>query len=253
MRCRSCWLHRQGADRLGRSGLHGPAFAPDASNSAADQAQQWGMHQRRHGVLPINGSARGLIGQNNEYTDDGLLFTDGIANWTAEKTDKSLNAHGVSIVEVTKQRGGQWRVVRPSVYGRRITGQTPITIGGPAAGDARLRTTADPTGTMVLGTLNNCAMGYTPVGHLPGVRGELQRLLQPSRPRNRSTAAGGPLRDQRSSATRATKFHDHGQALQRVNEERERAEPLRLGRRDRSVQRRLRRPSSARRLGRHEA
>ncbi len=41
---------------------------------------------------------------------------------------------------------------------------TPINIGGPAAGDPRFASTADPTGTRVLGTLNNCAMGFTPWG-----------------------------------------------------------------------------------------
>lgn len=142
----------------------GPAFAQDASNTAAEQAQQWGMHNDGMVYFPINGSARGLLVQNNEYTDDGLLFPDGIANWTAEKTNKALNAHGVSIVEVSKQRGGEWRVLRPSAYGRRITGQTPITIGGPAAGDDRLKTSYDAWGTRALGTLNNCAMGYTPWG-----------------------------------------------------------------------------------------
>lgn len=147
----------------------GPIFRQDASNSAADQALQWGMHNDGMVYFPINGSARGLLVQNNEYTDDVLLFPDGTANWNQEKTNKSLAAHGVSIVEISKKggkgkKGGKWRVERPSKYGRRITGMTPISVSGPAAGDDRLKTSADPTGRMVLGTLNNCAMGFTPWG-----------------------------------------------------------------------------------------
>jgi secreted PhoX family phosphatase len=151
----------------------GPAFKQDASNTADEQAHQWGMHNDGVVYFPILRSQRGLIVQNNEYTDDGLLFPDGVNNWTAEKTKKSLNAHGVSIVEVTKRTGfpwdwrrrrGKWDVVRPSPFARRITGMTPIEIGGPAAGDPRFVTSEDPTGTRVLGTLNNCAMGYTPWG-----------------------------------------------------------------------------------------
>ncbi len=158
---------------------NGPAFQQDASNSAADQARQWGMHNDGVVYFPIDGSRRGLLVQNHEYTDDGLLFPDGVASWTAEKTSKSLNAHGVGIIEIRKgdddhhdrrgrghdhSNGSEWRVVRPSKYARRITGQTPIRIGGPAAGDLRLRTSEDPTGKLVLGTLNNCAMGFTPWG-----------------------------------------------------------------------------------------
>ncbi len=147
----------------------GPAFNQDASNSAAEQALQWGMHNDGVVYLPISGPTHGLLVQNNEYTDDGLLFPNGIANWNQEKTNECLNAHGVSIIEITKQGGkghkaGEWRVVRPSFYARRITGNTPIAIGGPAAGDPRLRTSADPTGSRVLGTVNNCAMGFTPWG-----------------------------------------------------------------------------------------
>lgn len=154
---------------------HGPAFKQDASNTAVEQARQWGMHNDGLVYFPIVQSQRGLIVQNNEYTDDGLLFPDGVNNWTQEKTNKSLNAHGVSIIEVARRTGfyfdlggrrgkGKWDVVRPSRFARRITGMTPIEIGGPAAGDPRLVTSEDPTGRRVLGTLNNCAMGFTPWG-----------------------------------------------------------------------------------------
>jgi uncharacterized protein len=151
----------------------GPAFKQDGSNTAAEQAKQWGMHNDGVVYFPIDGSERGLLVQNNEYMDDVLLFPDGTANWTSEKTAKALAAHGVSIIEIRQEhdrrrhhgrRQKEWEVVRPSKYARRITGMTPIAIGGPAAGDPRLRTSADPTGRKVLGTLNNCAMGYTPWG-----------------------------------------------------------------------------------------
>ncbi len=152
----------------------GPAFLPDASNTAADQAQQWGMHNDGVVYFPIQGSQRGLLVQNNEYMDDVLLFPDGTANWSAAKTAKALAAHGVSIIEIEQhvgarqEKGGrrprEWSVVRPSKYARRITGSTRINIAGPAAGDPRLVTSADPTGRSVFGTLNNCAMGYTPWG-----------------------------------------------------------------------------------------
>ena len=59
----------------------GPAFRQDASNTAAEQAQQWGMHNDGMVYFPTQGSARGLLVQNNEYTDDVLLFPDGTANW----------------------------------------------------------------------------------------------------------------------------------------------------------------------------
>ncbi len=158
---------------------NGPEFEPDASNSAEDQARQWGMHNDGLVYFPINGSSHGLLAQNNEYADEGLLFPDGVDNWNEEKTNKALNAHGVSIIEITRgdRRGhrprwrsrgakGQcdWEIVRHSRFARRITGQTPIKIGGPAAGDDRLKTIDDPDGTRVLGTLNNCAMGFTPWG-----------------------------------------------------------------------------------------
>ncbi|MBM3353475.1 MAG: PhoX family phosphatase [Betaproteobacteria bacterium] len=140
-----------------------PAFRPDGSNSAADQEVQMGMHHDALAYFPLEGSRRGLLVMNHEYTDDGLLHTDGTRTWSAEKTRKSIAAHGVSVIEI-EERGGAWSMVRPSRYARRITAGSPMRIAGPAAGHAMMRTTADPTGTRSLGTLNNCANGVTPWG-----------------------------------------------------------------------------------------
>jgi secreted PhoX family phosphatase len=140
-----------------------PAWKPDASNSAADQEVQIGMHHDGIHFYPLDGSQRGLLAMNHEYTDDGLLHPDGMKTWSAEKVKKAQAAHGVSVIEVEQQAGG-WRVVAPSKYARRFTAYTPFTLGGPAAGHPLMRTAADPAGRTVLGTLNNCASGLTPWG-----------------------------------------------------------------------------------------
>jgi secreted PhoX family phosphatase len=145
----------------------GPAFKPDASNSAAEQAVQAGMaHDGMH-FFPLpkgsQSSDHGLLAMNFEYTDDGLLHPGGMEPWTAEKVQKSKNAHGCGVVEV-RWDGRRWSVVRPSSYARRITADTPIFISGPAAGHPLMRTAFDPTGRMALGTWNNCAHGVTPWG-----------------------------------------------------------------------------------------
>jgi secreted PhoX family phosphatase len=144
-----------------------PAFKPDASNSAAEQALQAGMHHDGIEYYPLpygsTRSTRGLLAMNHEYTDDGLLHPDGFAGWSAEKVAKAQNAHGVSVIEV-ELRGGQWTVVRPSRYARRVTARTPMRIAGPAAGAAAMKTIADPAGMEALGTFNNCASGRTPWG-----------------------------------------------------------------------------------------
>ncbi len=144
-----------------------PPFRSDASNSAEDQMLQAGMHHDGMHFFPLpyrsNSSSHGLLVVNHEYTDDGLLHADGMKTWTAEKVRKSQAAHGVSVIEI-KEANGEWRVVSPSRFARRITAFTPMAISGPAAGHEALRTAADPSGRDVLGTFNNCANGVTPWG-----------------------------------------------------------------------------------------
>ncbi|MDP3225374.1 MAG: DUF839 domain-containing protein, partial [Rubrivivax sp.] len=140
-----------------------PAFRFDASNTAAEQAVQMGMHHDGIHYYALDGSRRGLLALNQEYTDEGLLHPDGQQPWTADKVAKSQAAHGITVIEVEHKAQG-WQMVRPSRYARRITANTPITIGGPAAGHVLMKTAADPEGRTVLGTLNNCASGKTPWG-----------------------------------------------------------------------------------------
>lgn len=150
----------------------GPAFNMDASNSAAEQLQQAGMHHDALQYFPLpQGSANndhGLLVMNHEYLDLDVIHTDGShtyspATYTADKVAKEQNAHGVSLIEV-KQVKGQWQIVRPSDYARRLTANTKMQISGPAAGHELIKTQADPEGKNVLGTLNNCANGKTPWG-----------------------------------------------------------------------------------------
>ncbi|MGH9244370.1 MAG: PhoX family protein [Acidimicrobiales bacterium] len=142
----------------------GPEFEFDASNTAEEQAQQAGMGHDAIAYFPLargpRGNRHGLLVMNHEFTEDELLFPDGTANWTAEKTAKSQNAHGVSVIEIVKE-GRSWVIVS-SMYARRITAQTPTQISGPAVGHRLLRTAADRTGTQALGTFNNCSYGQTP-------------------------------------------------------------------------------------------
>ncbi len=166
-----------------------PGFRFDASNSADDQAVQMGMHHDGLHFYPLNddgtpaaavagtagsgatgqpsrastGNTRGLLAMNHEYTDEGLLHTEGLGNGSADKVRKSQNAHGLSVIEVAL-RDGQWRMVRPSRFARRVTMSTPFAVGGPAAGHPMMRTAADPQGQRILGTLSNCASGKTPWG-----------------------------------------------------------------------------------------
>jgi secreted PhoX family phosphatase len=176
-----------------------PGFRFDASNTAADQALQAGMHHDGMHYFPLpygsDSSTRGLLALNHEYLDEGLLFADGQRTWSAEKVAKAQHAVGVSVVEV-ELRGSAWRLVRPSPLARRITARTPCRIAGPAAGHALMRTAADPEGRRVLGTFNGCAHGWTPWGtfltceenwHLQFVNGG---VIPPEQRRYRITATG---------------------------------------------------------------
>ncbi len=152
----------------------GSTWSGNGSESAADQARQVGDNHDGIHFFPINGSSssEGLLVMNHEYnttvapayTDYLTLFgpTPAPAN-TLERVNKAINSWGCSVIHI-KKTTGTWSLVTDSVYNRRITAATPMLLTGPAAGDDKLKTSVDTTGTEVLGTINNCGNGYTPWG-----------------------------------------------------------------------------------------
>ncbi|WP_120007468.1 PhoX family protein [Teichococcus vastitatis] len=151
---------------------HAPAFDP-RNQSAAAQAAQFGYNNDYVDFFPLPRGSRsadhGLLAVNHEYADTQLMFPGMGDDETSrlrssrEQAAVEMAAHGMSVVEIRRENG-RWAPVRAGSLNRRITATTPMRIGGPAAGHERLKTSADPTGTRVLGTLNNCAGGNTPWG-----------------------------------------------------------------------------------------
>jgi uncharacterized protein len=149
-----------------------PEFDP-LTQTAEKQRRQFGYNNDYVGFVPLEGSfAHGLLVVNHEYTNEHLMFpgivqiVDGkpkVAPTDQRRVDIEMAAHGGTIAEIRKENG-KWRLAKESKYNRRITATTEMALTGPAAGSDRLKTSADPSGRKVIGTLNNCAGGVTPWG-----------------------------------------------------------------------------------------
>lgn len=166
-----------------------PPFDPQHQTAAA-QERQFGYNNDFVAFLPLppgsKSSGNGLLCVNHEFTDSLLMFpgltpplqaalenaagvsaaslTGHMPELSREQAEVEMAAHGHSVVEIRLQ-GGAWKPVTDSPFNRRLsTLSTHMRLSGPAAGHKRLKTTADPSGAMVIGTLNNCAGGVTPWG-----------------------------------------------------------------------------------------
>ncbi|OLF04264.1 phosphatase [Actinophytocola xinjiangensis] len=137
-----------------------------ANQTAAAQAQQFGYNNDFCGLVPLPGRRDAwLMVSNHEYTTETHMFLGyDEDNPTREQVETAWAAHGLSVVVVEKARRGGLEVRLDRHYNRRITVGTEFAFTGPAAGSRHLRTSADPRGRRVLGTLNNCAGGVTPWG-----------------------------------------------------------------------------------------
>nr|BFD44821.1 PhoX family phosphatase [Pseudomonas sp. FFPRI_1] len=143
---------------------NGPAFDPSGNGTAQAQEVQFGDNNDGMSLFAFpDDRHRALMAINNEYTNYRYLYPHGGQPQSAADVRKALASEGVSVIEV-QRKNGQWQFVQGSRYNRRIHGNTPIRLSGPAAGHALLQTAADPKGKKVLGTFQNCANGKTPWG-----------------------------------------------------------------------------------------
>ncbi|MDQ0714804.1 secreted PhoX family phosphatase [Streptomyces luteogriseus] len=153
--------------RWGEPILRGaPAFDPEKQTARA-QAAQFGYNCDFLALLPLPGErGRQLLVANHEYTDEILMFRGyDAADPTREQVEVAWAAHGLSAVVVEEdRRSGKLTAVTRHRLNRRVTATTAFRLTGPVAGADLVKTSADPTGTKVLGTLNNCSGGVTPWG-----------------------------------------------------------------------------------------
>lgn len=161
-----------------------PDFDP-VNQTPESQLRQFGYNNDFVGFIPLDGADdHGLLVVNHEYTNAELMFPnwativtetvekDGVSKnvekvktgeFTRDIVDIEMAAHGGTVIEIRKQNG-KWAPVLDGSMNRRLHAGTEMMLTGPAAGHDRLKTNADPNGTKVLGTLNNCAGGVTPWG-----------------------------------------------------------------------------------------
>lgn len=114
-------------------------------------------------------SDRGLLVMNHEYINPTFLHPKGPTKVAGRRPEdeviREVNAHGVSVIEIKKDKNSQKiEVVKNSVFNRRITGSTIMDFAGAAAGSPLLSTAYSPAARQTRGTHNNCGNGYTPWG-----------------------------------------------------------------------------------------
>ena len=114
-----------------------------------------------------SGSTRGVLVLNHENITQAYLHANGPTSTSGVRPEaeaiKEIEAHGVSVIEVTRGASA-WNYVQASSLNRRITPNTPMVFNGPARGNAQLRTAFSADGTRGRGTINNCANGMMPWG-----------------------------------------------------------------------------------------
>ena len=212
-----------------------PEYSP-ATQTGADQEQQFGTDNDFISFMPLPlGSkqldARPARREPREPPRGDLLSRATRSSSRASRCEVQMAAQGFSITEIAKE-GNHWRVVKDSRYNRRISANAPMRISGPGgAGTRACSTSAIRPARARSARFNNCAGGTTPWGTMLTAEENIQNYFTG----DAAQGAGG-------GRAQAPQHHRQGPlrrlgALLRPLQPRqgaERAEPLRLDRRDRS-------------------
>jgi secreted PhoX family phosphatase len=172
-----------------------PDYHNDGTDDPASFALRAGDHHDaieyfglgRNGRHDPLSSDRGLLCLNHEAITPAYLHPTGPtivagARTVADEVLREFYVHGVSVVEVVKDRNRRrskwsptytffghrrsthWDYEQGSLFNRRIHTLTEIALSGPAARTSFMVTKFSPNGSQTRGTINNCAHGKTPWG-----------------------------------------------------------------------------------------
>ena len=140
-----------------REKLDGSGKSFDYAGFTADnQALSVGIGH--DGMHYFGDNKKGLLCINHEYGTTPHIMGKNLPT-SLDDVKLSQAAHGVSVLMIENTKTG-WKLAK-SAKNRRIHGNTPMKFSGPAAKSDLL---VNAAGNPVLGTLNNCANGYTPWG-----------------------------------------------------------------------------------------
>ena len=185
------------AERGGRVRGADAASAPTCSSRGATSSAARAGARFRYGFnndflayFPLKGSDEGLLFVNHEYPDPFFLHgykPNGSAKTPAQVQEEQDNV-GNSILHIKRSRDGEWKVVSPSAYNRRIYGDRPdLEFTGPLRGATGHRQQRARLARQLLRRRHA-------VGHRALVRGELRRLRHQRHARRRLRLRLAPVR-----------------------------------------------------------
>lgn len=136
------------------------AYSPETGVSVDMSDKVFGENTDGMELFDVDGKE--VIAVNSEYVNPKINLpaaSEGMPQ-TAEEVTLLKNLQGVTVMEVARGDDG-YGVVKDSPLNRRITHETEMVLEGPLAGHDLVKTNADPSGTKVKGTMNNCGSGRT--------------------------------------------------------------------------------------------